>query len=69
MEKRIVVSATGSSAWSVRLMQVVGILYYILGATLGFDTADVATEASRQVSLLLFALAFALDASVFSIVV
>lgn len=50
-------------------MQVVGILDHILGATLRFDTADVATEASRQVSLLLFALASAIDASVSMVVI
>lgn len=61
MEERVMIGATGSTAGTVGLIQVIGRFLDILGSLFRCDPADVASEALLQIGLLLVVLAATFD--------
>ena len=56
MEEWVVLGAASSSAWSEGLIKIISVFDYVLGASLGLDTSNIASESLLQVSLFHFVL-------------
>ena len=56
MEEWVVLGAASSSARSEGLMKIISVFDYVLGASLGLDASNIASESLLQVSLFHFVL-------------